>query len=192
MAELRRHGLDDGQVETAVGVIAMFNYFTRVADATGIEFDYPTPLPAFEPDVCQVTAVRPARPAVPAPETAGRPLPTAESVRTLWKDWRAWLLDGDEPLSNAERRLAARIAAEQTGDWAGAAELAVSPEDPGDELAGFARKLSREPWRMTQSDLHALRAAGYSEQAILYAIAVIAHQNADSRLVAGLRAAREG
>ncbi|HLK00510.1 MAG TPA: hypothetical protein VKU39_11460 [Streptosporangiaceae bacterium] len=194
MAELRRHGLDEGQIETAVGVIAMFNYFTRVADATGIEFDYPTPLPAFEPDVCQVTAVRPARPTAPVPESAGRPLPEAESVRSLWTAWRTWLLEGDEPLSNTERRQAARVAAEETGDWSGAAGLAgsASPERHGGELAGFARKLSREPWRMTQGDLHALRAAGYAEHAILYAIAVIAHQNADSRLVAGLRAAREG
>ena len=56
-----RQGLDEEQLETAVAVIAMFNYFTRMADATGIEFDYPTPLPAFQPDLCQVTAPRPAR-----------------------------------------------------------------------------------------------------------------------------------
>lgn len=193
MAEPRQHGLDDGQLEIAVGVIAMFNYFTRVADATGIEFDYPTPLPAFEPDVCQVTAVRPAQPATLVPDTESRPLPAAEQVRTLWTSWRAWLLEGDEPLSRAERRLVARIAAEETGDWACAAGLAGSaaPEQAGSALAGFVRKLSREPWRMTRSDLLALRAAGYSEPAILYVIATTAHQNADSRLVAGLRAVRD-
>ena len=33
----------------------MFNYLTRVADASGIEFDYPAPLPAFQPERGQGT-----------------------------------------------------------------------------------------------------------------------------------------
>ena len=60
--DARRQGLDEDQIEAAIGVISLFNYFTRVADATGIEFDYPTALPAFEPDLGQVTAPRPDRP----------------------------------------------------------------------------------------------------------------------------------
>jgi hypothetical protein len=146
---LRRHGLDEGQIETAVGVIAMFNYFTRVADATGIEFDYPTPLPAFEPDVCQVAAGRPARPGEAGrsearPDTGGRPVPAAERLRTLWDAWRSCLLEADEPLSTGQRCLVAAIAAEESGDWAGAAELSgrALPGSAGDALPGFARKLS--------------------------------------------------
>jgi hypothetical protein len=57
-------------------------------------------------------------------------------------------------------------------------------------LAGFARKLSREPWQMQAADLDKLRASGYCEIAVLQAISVAAHQNADSRLSAGLAAAR--
>ena len=60
--DARRQELDEDQLEAAIGVISLFNYFTRVADATGIEFDYPTALPAFEPDLCQVPAPRPDRP----------------------------------------------------------------------------------------------------------------------------------
>ena len=56
-----RHGLDEQQIEASITVISMFNYFTRVADATGIEFDYKTPLPAFEPDLRQAAAPRPHR-----------------------------------------------------------------------------------------------------------------------------------
>jgi alkylhydroperoxidase family enzyme len=52
------HGLDEQQIEASISVISMFNYFTRVADATGIEFDYKTPLPAFEPDLRQAAAGR--------------------------------------------------------------------------------------------------------------------------------------
>src|SRR6202041_2524048 len=59
--EAARHDLDEAQLETAISVISMFNYFTRVADASGIEFDYETPLPAFQPDLGQVTTTRPSR-----------------------------------------------------------------------------------------------------------------------------------
>ena len=42
---------------------------------------------------------------------------------------------------------------------------------------------------MTEADLEGLRAAGYSEEALLHVISVVAHQNADSRLAIGLNAA---
>ena len=70
--DVRRQGLDEDQIEAAIGVISMFNYFTRVADATGIDFDYPTALPAFEPDLGQVTAPRPDRPVASSEPAAGR------------------------------------------------------------------------------------------------------------------------
>jgi uncharacterized protein YciW len=67
-----------------------------------------------------------------------------------------------------------------------------SAEGSDDLLGGFARKLSRQPWRMEAGDLERLRASGYSEEAVLHVISVVAHQNADSRLVAGLRAVSRG
>src|SRR5437764_3213915 len=56
--DLAAQGLDADAVEAAAGVVAMFNYLTRVADASGIEFDYQSPLPAFEPDLARVAAER--------------------------------------------------------------------------------------------------------------------------------------
>jgi len=81
-------------------------------------------------------------------------------------------------------------AAEEAGDWAGAEALngARSGPDGDDQLIGFARKLSRQPWQMTAADLEGLRSLGYAEPAILHVISVVAHQNADSRLVLGLDA----
>ena len=84
MAGLGRLGLDAEQIEAAVGVISMFNYFTRVADATGIEFDYLTPLPAFEPDLCQVTAPRPGRSGSSGPAAGPRPRPRHQPLRLAW------------------------------------------------------------------------------------------------------------
>ncbi|MDQ2812716.1 MAG: hypothetical protein M3Z75_12820 [Actinomycetota bacterium] len=193
MEGLRRQGLDEAQVEAAVGVISMFNYFTRVADATGIEFDYLTPLPAFKPDLRQVNAPRPGRSVSSRPDAEPRlsPRPRHERLRMAWDSWRSYVLEAGEPLSRPERRRLASVAAEETGDWEGAEALGEGKSAPDSDgvLAGFARKLSRQPWRMVGEDLERLRSAGYSEAAVLHAISVVAHQNADSRLVTGLRAA---
>jgi alkylhydroperoxidase family enzyme len=189
--EAVRRGLDEEQIEAAVGVISMFNYFTRVADATGIEFDYLTPLPAFEPDLRQATAPRPSR-SVPSGRGAGRGRrrPRLRQLQTAWESWRGYVLEADEPISRRERRLLASVAAEETTDWEGAEALngLERPADGDDPLIGFARKLSRQPWRMEAGDLAELRAAGYSEEALLHVISVVAHQNADSRLAIGLGA----
>ena len=186
-----RQGLDEEQMEAAVGVVSMFNYFTRVADATGIEFDYQTPLPVFEPDLRQVTPARPARSAASHRDARCRRRPQHRQLQAAWESWRAYVLETDKPLSRRERRLLASIAAEEAADWEDAEALngLRSLEHGYDQLVGFARKLSRQPWRMEAGDLERLRASGYSEEAVLHVISVVAHQNAHSRLVAGLGAA---
>ena len=191
VGDARRQGLDEDQIEAAIGVISLFNYFTRVADATGIEFDYPTALPAFEPDLGQVTAPRPDRPASFSGPAEDRRRPRLEGLRAAWESWRAYVLEADQPISQRERRLLAAVAAEEAADWEGAEAGSRSGPDGDDELIGFARKLSRQPWRMGKEDLERLRSLGYSEEAILHVISVVAHQNADSRLVLGLGATRD-
>lgn len=189
--ETVRQGLDPDHVEAAIGVIAMFNYFTRVADASGIEFDYQSPLPVFAPDRGQPAAPRPERPApadAAAPPPDGNRQPSLEQLRTVWGTWRAYLLESGKPIGRDERRYLARLAAEEATDWAGAEELRSDASDPGGPVTAFARKLSREPWCMQASDLESLRAAGYSEPAILHVISVVAHQSATSRLALGLAA----
>jgi alkylhydroperoxidase family enzyme len=202
MAQVRRQVADEQQLEIAVAVIAMFNYFTRVADATGIDFDYQTPLPAFKRDRDQVSATRPVAPRMAAAagtdrtDAAGEAGATGrlalghDGLRSAWASWREYLRDGAGPLGRPDRMLLARVAAEQAGDWASVEALGSAAEDTGHVLAGFARKLSREPWQMEAADLGNLRASGYSEIAILHAISVTAQQNAESRLSAGLAAAR--
>jgi alkylhydroperoxidase family enzyme len=190
VAELSRRGLDEKQVETAVGVVSMFNYFTRVADATGIEFDYETPLPAFQPDLSQDTAPRPDRPGASGQPEGTRPRPQYPRLRDAWETWRTYELETDEPISRRERRLLATVAAEEATDWEGV-RLLGGPADGDERLIEFARKLSRQPWRMVAGDLERLRAAGYSEVAILHVISVVAHQNADSRLAIGLSIAAQ-
>jgi len=172
-----RQGLDEQQIEASIAVISMFNYFTRVADATGIEFDYTTPLPAFEPDRRQAAAPRPRRASSPARDAGqGRQRPRPGPLRTAWESWRSYVMGADKPISRDERRLLAIIAAQESGDWEGAGALGEldSLTDGDNPLVRFARNLSRQPWGMQASDLAELRAADYSEDALLHIISVVA------------------
>ncbi|HEU5470095.1 MAG TPA: hypothetical protein VFV67_05530 [Actinophytocola sp.] len=171
-------------VETAVVVVAMFNYLTRVADASGIEFDYASPLPAFTPRRDQQPVPRPDRTSWPVVPVEFRVHP---AVADAWQSWRGYLFDTDEPLTRRERRLLAAAAAQECCDRARADELTGhTPRDDRETLLDtFARKLSRTPWQMAPTDLQALRAAGYPEPALLHTISVVALQNAESRLAMG-------
>lgn len=193
VAEAGRQGLDGQRVEAAIGVISMFNYFTRVADATGIEFDYPTALPAFEPDLHRDAAPRPGQTGPSAGEaTRDRRRPEFSPLQQAWQSWRTYVTEAEKPISRRERRLLAAVAARESADWEGAEALGGVSEfsDGDDRLISFARKLSRNPWKMEARDLAELRSAGYQEDALLHIISVVAHQNADSRLAIGLSAAR--
>jgi hypothetical protein len=186
-AELAAHGLGPEQVESATGVVAMFNYLTRVADASGIEFDYATPLPAFAPERDREAPPRPDRESWPVLGAELRTLPSFPDLSEAWTRWHDYVFDSDEPLTRHERGVLARAAAQECCDRARADELAGhSPRTDAETLLdAFARKLSRRPWTMGPADLQALRDAAYAEPALLHAIAAAALQNAESRLAMG-------
>ncbi|GAB1510958.1 hypothetical protein JCM33774_30000 [Actinophytocola sp. KF-1] len=165
----------------------MFNYLTRVADASGIEFDYASPLPVFEPERDRDPAPRPDRASWPVIAAEYRTLPAYPATSEAWRRWHEYVFDSGEPLNRRDRRVLARAAAEETCDLARADELAgYAPRDDREELlTAFASKLSRSPWRMRPADLQGLRDLGYPEPALLHAISVVALQNAESRLAMG-------
>ncbi len=183
-------GLDTEVVEAATGVVAMFNYLTRVADASGIEFDYASPLPVFQPDRGREPAARLARESWPVAEF--RTLPSFPEFNEAWRHWREYVFDSDEPLSQRERRVLAAAAAQECCDRVRADELADhAPQDTREStLDTFARRLSRAPWQLSPAELQALRDAGYPEPALLHAISVVALQNAESRLAMGVSLTR--
>ncbi len=43
IGRLRQENISDAAIEQAILVTAFFNYFPRVADGTGVEFDYESP-----------------------------------------------------------------------------------------------------------------------------------------------------
>jgi hypothetical protein len=186
-AVLAAQGLGTEAVQAAIGVTAMFNYLTRVADATGIEFDYQSPLPVFQPDRGREPVPRPDRAAWPVVATKFRALPAFPQMTHAWQQWHEYVFDSDTPLVRRERRLLAAAAAQECCDRARVDDLAgYTPRNNRESLlVAFARKLSRQPWRMVPADLQALRDTRYPEPALLHAISVVALQNAESRLAMG-------
>jgi hypothetical protein len=186
-ARLAAHGLGTEAIAAATGVVAMFNYLTRVADASGIEFDYESPLPAFQLHHGQEPVPRPERDSWPVVGAEFRTPAGSPALNQGWRRWHDYVFDSDEPLSQRERRLLASAAAQECCDRRRADELAdCSPRDDREStLDEFARKLSRRPWQMDPGDLQVLRDTGYPELALLHAISVVALQNAESRLAMG-------
>jgi hypothetical protein len=187
-ARLAVHDLGAEAIEAATGVVAMFNYLTRVADASGIELDFTSPLlPGFQPERDQEPAPRPGRDSWPVITAEFRTFPSYPEMSQAWRAWHEYVFDSDEPLTSRERRLLAAAAAQETCDAWRADQLGeYSPQaDTEAILDAFARKLSRRPWQMGPADLQTLRDAGYSEPALLHAISVVALQNAESRLAMG-------
>jgi alkylhydroperoxidase family enzyme len=186
--DLRVQALGDDAIEAAAVVVAMFNYLTRVADASGIEFDYGSPLPAFEPDRCLVPAPRPDRGYWPVIEERHRTDLHLPALREVWQKWRSYVLESGHPLAHRQRQLLARVAAELCCDgWRSDQLRQYRPQDGAESLlVEFAGKLTTQPWSMQADDLDRLRRAGYDETALLHIIAVVALQNADSRLAMAL------
>ena len=187
VGELAAHGLDQAAIEGATGVVAVFNYLTRVADASGIEFDYVSPLPEVKPALERRAVERPDRAFWPVIGPEFRTFPAFPALTETWQRWHEYVFDTDAPLTRRERSVLALAAARECCDgWRADALIASEPADDKERLlARFAVKLSREPWRMRPADLERLRTHGYSEPALLHAIAVVALQNAESRVAMG-------
>jgi len=182
----RAAGLSEPALLHAVVQSAFFNYLNRVADATGIAFDYHSPLPPMPVDRGRDPVRRPPRDEWPRPagvfSLSDRPLTAARFAA-----WRSHVLDRDAPLGRRERRLVAHAAAIASCDAAGERDLAAGPPDGPREraLIGYAERLSLAPWRLGDGDLVPLREIGLDDRELLDLITVASFQNTASRLTLG-------
>lgn len=191
-ARLRAVGLSEEGLEQAISVASFFNYFPRVADGTGVELDYASPLPRLTIDFTREALPRPPREAWnPAVDGSRVPVfPSRAYAQPALERWHEYLFDRDAPLSRHDRRVVTRaVAAELCDAGALAAYDEARPSDARERaLAAYATKLTRTPWAMNAADAAALRAEGLSDGAILDVITLVAHQNTFSRMHHGLAA----
>ncbi|MFO0757921.1 MAG: hypothetical protein U0359_15600 [Byssovorax sp.] len=184
-------GLGDEAIVQAVTISAVFNYLARIADGTGIDFDYESPLPRIVIDRDRPASPRAAREDWPAPNPAPkrslslRPM-TAGAMGAL----RAYVYERDAPLSLRERALLGRTAALALCDGPGS--LAFAADEPAGAreacLAAYADRLTRTPWKVGEADLNELRAHGLDDRGLLDVISIVAAQNAFSRVRLALEA----
>jgi len=177
-------GLSRTAIRQAIGLVAMFNYLTRVADGTGIEADFGEVLPTFVYRGVKDAVERPGLAEWPAVDESLDDLGLLPDAQANWSRWRDYVLDSPEPITPTVRGQLRAIAARNACDR--------SVAEPGGELAApladFAEKLSLTPWLVDSSDVETLRDSGLDDRAILHVIAVVAYQSAESRLRIGLSA----
>jgi hypothetical protein len=187
----------------AIGLVALFNYLTRVADGTGIEPDYETELPQFAYRGVTESVDRPEPAEWPPVDRSIQLLSVLPDVHAAWSRWRDYVLkstvlestvlESTSAIPSATRHQLRVIAARNACDRAVVFDetehnAAESLSGPADTLARFAEKLSRTPWLMASSDVEALRSLGMDDRRILHVIAVVGYQSAESRLRIGLSA----
>jgi alkylhydroperoxidase family enzyme len=191
---LRSAGVSEEGLEQAISVAAFFNYFPRVADGTGIDFDYASPLPRITIDHGREALPRPS-PSTWNPAVDGSSIPVfprRQHAQGALERWHAYHFERDAPLSRRERHVLARAAAEELCDAGALARWhdALPRDEREHALSAYAKKLTLTPWAMGSADLAPLREHGMSDGAILDAITLIAHQNTFSRMQHGLAALR--
>jgi hypothetical protein len=178
-----------------IGLVALFNYLTRVADGTGVEPDYESELPGFVYREVTESVPRPGPEEWPPVDPSIELLAVLPDVHAAWGRWRGYIVESPGLLPRATRlelqSIAARNACDGTmdsPDKADSADASSSATGPGYPLSNFAEKLSRTPWLMARSDVDGLRSLGMNDLSILHVIAVVAYQSAESRLRVGLSA----
>jgi hypothetical protein len=190
--QLSAAGLPRQSIVLVIGLVALFNYLTRVADGTGVEADYGSELPQFVYRGVTESVPRPGPAEWPPVDRSIELLSVLPDADAAWRRWRDYILDSPGLLPAATRRQLQSIAARNACDGAAAppdtAHGAPTAPGSGDPLSQFAEKLSRTPWLVAQSDVDALRATGMDDLSILHVIAVVAYQSAESRLRIGLSA----
>jgi hypothetical protein len=164
-----RSGLDDALSRAVVidprAVADLFGHFNRIADAVGVDLDYPDSFgaphvePATPPYLWPTSAPDPhvARPI----ELASRP--GAVDLATAWEQYA---LDRDAPLTRHQRAVVAAAVAARLGD------TTIPPRAPETDLdralVDLADLVTLAPWRLGPSAYTPIRQAGLADDAAVF------------------------
>ncbi len=180
LARARAAGLDDAGVLHAVLQASLFGHFNRIADAVGVDLDYP--------DAFGAPHVEPATPPYLWPTTVPDlqvPQPIALASRPgavdLANAWEQYALDRDAPLTRRQRALVAAAVAVRLGD---ASKPPLVPETDLDRaLVDLADLVTLAPWKLGPSAYLPIRQAGLSDDAAVFdAVATISSAGVFSRI----------
>lgn len=158
-------GLDQAEFLHAVLQTSLFGHFNRIADAVGVDLDYP--------DSFGAPHVEPATPPYLWPDStpdADAPRPIELSSRPgaveLATAWERYALDRDAPLTRRQRAVIGSAVAARLGD----ASVATAAPDTDLEgaLVDLADLVTLAPWRLVPRAYEALRALGLSDDETVF------------------------
>jgi alkylhydroperoxidase/carboxymuconolactone decarboxylase family protein YurZ len=180
LTRARAAGLDDAGVLHAVLQACLFGHFNRIADAVGVDLDYPNAFGAPH--------VEPATPPYLWPTSVPDqqvPQPIALANRPgavdLAAAWEQYALDRDGALTRRQRALVAAAVAARLGD---ASRSPVAAETDLDHaLVDLADLVTLAPWKLAPAAYLPIRQAGLSDDAAVFdAVATISSAGVFSRI----------
>jgi len=180
LGRARAAGLDDAGILHAVLQTSLFGHFNRIADAVGVELDYPDRFHSPHVEPATPPYLRPTSapdPHAPRPiELASRP-----GAVELATTWERYALDRDTPLTRPQRALVAASVAACLGD------LSKPPPTPATELdralVDLADLVTLAPWKLGPSAYTRIRELGMTEDADVFdAVATASSAGVFSRI----------
>jgi hypothetical protein len=180
LSRARAAGLDDAGILHAVLQASLFGHFNRIADAVGVDVDYPDSFGA--PHVVPATPPYLWPTSVPDPHVA-RPIDLASrpGAVDLATAWERYALDRDEPLTRRQRSLVAGAVAERLGD---ASTPPLTPDTDLDRaLVDLADLVTLAPWKLGPAAYTPIRQLGLADDAAVFdAVATASSAGVFSRI----------
>ena len=185
-ARTQAAGLPDESLVQVVLLSSFFGHLNRVADAVGIELDYPAVVKPPPVDLATPPYLRPP-PAEWSGDIQSAAVPLRPGVVEPLAAWRAHALERAAPLDRRQRALIAYAVAERLGDFT------TEPAAPGSALdaalVATADEVTLAPWRLGAGTVDRLREAGLQDDVVLFdAIATAAACTTFSRIRVALAA----
>ncbi|HTU99226.1 MAG TPA: hypothetical protein VMF13_01710 [Luteitalea sp.] len=182
----RAAGLTDAAILHAVLQASLFGHFNRIADAVGVDLDYPDVFGAPHIEAATPPYLRPtSQPDHQTPKPID--LTSWPLAVDLLAAWEGYALDRDTPLSRQQRAVVGSAVAACLGD---ASRPVVTPDsDLDDALAELADLVTLAPWRLGPRAYARIRALGLSTDADVFdAVATASSAGVASRIRVSLAA----
>ncbi len=186
LLQARAAGLADAAILHAVLQACLFGHFNRIADAVGVDLDYP--------DSFGAPHIEPATPPYLWPDgvsdqAAVRPLDLASwpTALDLAGAWEQYALERDAPLTRRQRTVVASAVAARLGD---ATRPAVAPDSDLDvALVALADIVTLAPWRLGPAAYAGIRSLGLPDDGDVFdAVATASSVGVASRIRVSLAA----
>lgn len=186
LSHARAVGLADAAILHAVLQSCLFGHFNRIADAVGVELDYPDRFGAPHIEAATPPYLwpddRPDQAAARTVDIANWP-----GARDLANAWEQYALERDTPLTRHQRAVVAGAVAARLGD---SMREAVEPESELDAaLVDLADVVTLAPWRLGPDAYARVRELGLSSDADVFdAVATASSAGVMSRMRVSLAA----